>query len=193
MDYRYLNDFELVYMVREKDDDAMGIMIDKYMPIIRKMACHFFVSYNKCVDKEDLVQEGVIALYRSIKTYDNNTASFYTYVLISIKNAMLRVVLTQTNDKNKANIYSKSIEEIEDYIGYSLDYFVMEEDKYFFDNMLVFKNSLKDVDSCIFELRCNDFSYKEIAELLDVSKKYVDNRLYIIKKKLKKYLKITSN
>ena len=50
-----------------------------------------------------------------------------------------------------------------------------------------FKYSLSFFDMQVFELRYNSFSYGEIADLLDVNKKKVDNTLLKIRKKMEKY------
>ena len=55
-------------------------------------------------------------------------------------------------------------------------------------HIIYFKNSLSDLESAIFELRLNNFKYAEIAKLLDIKVKKVDNEMMKIKIKLKKYL-----
>ena len=55
----------------------------------------------------------------------------------------------------------------------------MNEEKF-----IMYKNSFKFLDSNIFELRYNGFSYKEISQLLDISFSCVDSRLCKIRKSL---------
>ena len=62
---------------------------------------------------------------------------------------------------------------------------ILEE---FQEKIINFKNELNDTDAMIFELKLNSFSYREISILLDIDFKKVDNRLCLIRKKLKKYL-----
>ena len=50
-----------------------------------------------------------------------------------------------------------------------------------------FKNTLDSLDAQIFELRYNNFSYKDIASLLEINKKKVDNSLLKVRKKMEKY------
>ena len=64
----------------------------------------------------------------------------------------------------------------EDYVDYD-----------FLKKIISFKNSLDFLDAQVFELRYNGFSYKDIAILLEISKKKVDNILVKIRKKMEKY------
>ena len=52
-----------------------------------------------------------------------------------------------------------------------------------------FSLDLEFIDSCVFELRISNFSYKEISKLLDISLKQVDNSLLKTRKKLEKFLR----
>ena len=72
--------------------------------------------------------------------------------------------------------FASSYDAYENYIDYEDQYSIIE-----------FKNSLKFLDAQIFELRYNGFSYKDIASLLEIEEKKVDNILFKIRKKLEKY------
>ena len=76
----------------------------------------------------------------------------------------------------------------------NLDGFISSFDMYnnFIDaeyerEIINFKNSLSFLDAQIFELRYNGFSYRNIASLLEIDAKKVDNQLLKIRKKLEKY------
>lgn len=59
MDYKQVNDYEVISMIRENDDDARDIMYQKYLPVIRKGASKYFFDVKKHgVEFDDLVQEG---------------------------------------------------------------------------------------------------------------------------------------
>ena len=185
MNYKDYNDYELLYMIKENDDEAIDIMIGKYEPIIRTMASSF--SYNYNVEMDDLVQEGRIAVYKSINTYKDNKALFYTYVMVAIKNAMLSFCNKEFNKNKRINSYY-SFDDLDYCYGYEYNYISSISDNDFYEELVNFRNSLSFNDSCIFELRYNDFSYKDIAILLDISLKKVDNSLYLMKKSLHKYI-----
>ena len=62
MDYKKINDYEVVYLVKENDEEARKIMFNKYIPIVRKLASKYSMSAKWArVDFDDLVQEGLIA------------------------------------------------------------------------------------------------------------------------------------
>lgn len=71
MDYKDLNDYEVVYMVKENDDDAREIIFNKYIPIVKKIASNY-LAYAKLarIEYDDLVQEGLIALNVAINRYN---------------------------------------------------------------------------------------------------------------------------
>ena len=77
-----------------------------------------------------------------------------------------------------------------DNLGYFVSPYDIQNDYIDYEaqkTVINFKNSLKSLDSAIFELRYNGFSYKDIASLLDIEEKKVDNVLFRIRKKMEKY------
>ena len=191
MDYQY-NDYELIYMIKESSEEALKIIIDKYDPIIKSMAFSYVKKYSIFnFDEEDLIQEGRIALCNAINKYDENkNVLFYSFLLLCVKGAMNNIV-------RKA--FRKQDLLIEDYIECeNYDMNIADKDCYNPLNIcedfemekyiINFKNTLNDLESAIFELRLNNFKYSEIASLLDIKLKKVDNEMLKIKMKLKKYL-----
>lgn len=191
MDYQY-NDYELIYMIKESSEEALKIIIDKYDPIIKSMAFSYVKKYSIFnFDEEDLIQEGRIALCNAINKYDENkNVLFYSFLLLCVKGAMNNIV-------RKA--FRKQDLLIEDYIECeNYDMNIADKDCYNPSNIcedfemekyiIYFKNTLNDLESAIFELRLNNFKYSEIASLLDIKIKKVDNEMIKIKMKLKKYL-----
>ena len=167
MDYKDYNDYELLYMIKENNDEAIDIMIEKYEPIIKKLASSFSYNYES-VDMEDLIQEGRIAVYKSINTYKDSKALFYTYVIVAIKNAMLNFCNKEFNKNKRVSSYY-SFDDLDYCYGYEYNYISSISDNDFYEKLVNFRNNLSFSDSCIFELRYNDFSYKDIAILLDIS------------------------
>ena len=71
MDYKKLNDYEVVYMVRENDDEAREIIFNKYIPLVRRIASNYLTLAKMArIEYEDLVQEGLIALNEAINKYN---------------------------------------------------------------------------------------------------------------------------
>ena len=80
------NDYELVYLVREKNEEALNIIIEKYSPLIGSIASKYYgVGY----DYQDYFQEGLVAFIKSIQTFDENAPySFYSYSMTCVRNAI---------------------------------------------------------------------------------------------------------
>ena len=71
MEYKDLNDYELVYRIRENDIEAENLMISKYEPVLNKVARKYLgIVENVGADIDDLVQEGRIALIKAVDTFD---------------------------------------------------------------------------------------------------------------------------
>lgn len=80
------NDYELVYLVREQNEAALDILIQKYSPLIGKIASSY---YGVGFDYEDFFQEGRMAFIKSIYTFDETSiASFYSYSMTCVRNAI---------------------------------------------------------------------------------------------------------
>lgn len=189
MIYKEFNDYEILYMVRE-DLGAFDFMLNKYDPLIKKIAtslCNSYKLYN--LDYEELLQEGRFALYKAINTYDENREIlFFTYVFSSVKKAMLKVIQTLNNNKNKALFYHEDLDDCYLIPSSDDDNIDLIIDSEFYNNIIYIKSKLKDLDSQIFELKYNGFSYRDISELLGIPIKLVDNRMTQIRNKIKKYL-----
>lgn len=179
MNYKNVNDYEVMYMIRENSEDAVNLMYKKYMPFIRKIAAKYFNSVKNCgVEFDDLVQEGMIALNNAILSYkENNDVLFYTYFTICLE----RHFITYCRNVNSSKSYYLNTS-VRDDLFYSL------AGKEEFSIPLIaceefteYKNNFDFLDANIFELRFNGFSYKEICKLLDLSYKVVESRLVKIK------------
>lgn len=187
MDYKDVNDYELVYRIRENDnEDALNVLVKKYEPLIVGLAKKYYVKVKyQGADMSDLLQEGRIALVKALNSYDPNHVSlFYTYVSICIERHFITFCRNLGALKHGPLNYSVS----DDYL-YNVSDNSVEPDYCLnrkLDECIICegKNLLNFLDSNIFELRYNGFSYNEICELLDVSYSVVSRRLCKIRKTL---------
>ena len=182
------NDNELVYMVKE-DEEALSVMIHKYEPLFKKLAFSFAKKYNnKGIEVEDLVQQCRIAMCYALEKYDtNNETLFYSYLLVCLNRGIKNYMRTFFNTpdvyyymENENVFYNNVTDNISSYD------IVLEKDLN--KTLKEFTFSLDFLDSCIFELRFNNFSYKEISKILNISTKKVDNTLLKIRKKLENFI-----
>lgn len=191
--YRELNDYEMLYLICDGNDNEFEIMLKKYYPLIIKLA-----SKYKCIAKKmgyeinDLEQVGAMTLYQTANGYNGykNDNTFYTYFSKSLENAYIN--LLKQNNTNKKRVLNESIsydnffpnskltyaEIFPDLNTLDLDY--MNEIGIRYYNL---KNTLEFDLSCILDLKMEGFNNKEIATLLSKSQREIANKWRDIKRK----------
>lgn len=186
MDYKNVNDYEVMYMVRENNDDAMNLLFDKYMPLIKKLAVKYYDKVKECgIEFEDFIQEGMIALNRAIMNYDENSDTLlYTYISVCIERQFITYCRNLNSQKhcflnNSVRDECLCKNRCSDSKSF-MDYIEIME------SFTSLKNNFEFLDSNIFELRYNGFSYKEICTLLDISYSFLESRMSKIRKLLRK-------
>ena len=198
MEYKDLNDNEMLYLISENNEEAYNYMYKKYKPLINKFAIEILKKYKHLrLEYDDLFQEGMYALSLAIKNFDfRDNILFFTLVFVCIKREMYKQVVKASCNKNNVINYSLSLEEtidsesttlIKDLVFVDEDmvdvsYEEMERKKYILD----LKYLLKPNYSEVYELKLNGFSNQNIADLLNLRYKDVDNYLRSIKNILKK-------
>lgn len=197
MKYKGINDYELLYLVGENNEEVYNSIYLKYKPLIHKMAKELCNNYKSAlVEYDDLFQEGMCGLNSAIKCFNGKTGSlFYTLAKLCISREMNGYVTKMLRGKNMilssaisfdTKIYKNDFV-LED-ILYSHDDFVelqfesIEMEKYILD----LKYELKNEYMPVYELKLNGFSNSAIATLLDIKYKDVDNYLRSIKKTLRR-------
>ncbi len=188
------NDYELLYLIEQGNEDAKMTLYGKYKSILLHLANK---AYRVCHDMngasyEDFYQEACYGFEKAIVSFDDTkNILFYTYVTSCIKNQLSLYKRTITRKKDYPLNYAVSIyEEVEPGLSYA-DLFPStdltpyevcennEREKY----LRIFQNNLPFMDACVFELRYNDFKYREMSELLDIPMHRITHILEKIKKK----------
>lgn len=182
------SDYELVYMVKE-NEEALSYMVKKYEPLFKRLA-YSFVKRNphKGLDVEDIVQQCRITMCYALEKFDSdNDVLFYSFLLVCLKRGILNYTRSYINKPD--NYYYMDINDYDNLeeFTYNVDYFQNCVDSNFEDDIILFKHSLTAFDSWVFELKYNGFSYNEIANLLEVNVKKIDNTLLKVRKKLENY------
>ena len=197
MNYRDYNDFELVYEIRESSDDAYNILVQKYEPLINKLAREYYTKFKKIkVEYEDLVQEGYFGLFQALGDYDEKTCLFYTYAVICIRREMERLVKSFSRNKQMVLNNAVSINRPIDSSGeLFLEDVISTGDS--IENELIYDfncQSIMDLKydmplemSLIFELKANKFTNMEISRLLDLPKKRVEKNINKIRQIVRKH------
>ena len=99
--YSQYNDYELVYMVQEENENAYQILYDKYQPLLRQIASRFFSAYRQFgVEYDDLYQEANLALTKAIHAYQaSSNTLFYTFACITVQSKLKNFIKVSTSQK----------------------------------------------------------------------------------------------
>ena len=198
MNYKDFNDYELLDHIHSCNEDANEIMIYKYRPLTVNLAKKLIKYCNGGIDLNDLIQEGLVGLNEAVNSFrEDKETNFGTYAKLCIERRMYSLVKSTRTYKNK--ILNESIS-LEDEDENNIDRFLVdnrtnpsemvEENDYQEKVLIELNNQLTDLEKQVFELKKNDFNYKEIAEILDKDPKVIDNTIQRIKAKLKKIMKV---
>jgi len=197
MRYKGVNDYELLYLVGENNEEVYNSIYAKYKPLIHRMAKTLCENYKSAlVEYDDLFQEGMYGLNNAIKSFNGKSGSlFYTLAKLCISREMNGYVAKMLRGKNmilsSAVSFDTSISKngfvVEDTLyshddSVELQFESIEMEKYILD----LKYELKDEYMPVYELKLNGFSNAAIANLLDLRYKDVDNYLRSIKKTLRR-------
>ncbi len=183
------NDFELVSLIRENNEEAREILYNKYKPIIvKKSTDQIYKLGSYGMEINDLIQEGYIGLDNAINCFnEKENTSFYTFALLCIDRQIITYIKKNTN--NKAMILNDAIN-LDDGKEYLFrdntdieGSFINKEDAKEFINLIC--DSLSDIEKKVFSLKLEGYDIGEIANLLNKDTKVIYNTLHRIKFKIK--------
>lgn len=178
-----IEDNELISKVRKGDLQAEETLLCKYKPLVSVIASKYFLVG---ADKEDLIQEGWIGLFKAINSYDERkNINFVKYASLLINREIVSTVRRANAGKNQALDTSVFVEDDD-----TLPSNVTPE-----DSVISLENIHEisdDIDSLLSERErkvvkyfVQGYTYMDIASILNVTPKSVDNTLTRIKSKLK--------
>ncbi|MGB8956825.1 MAG: RNA polymerase sporulation sigma factor SigH [Tumebacillaceae bacterium] len=201
MDLEAMSDEDLVELVRQGDDEALEHLINKYKNFVRAKARSYFLIG---ADREDIVQEGMIGLYKSIRDFrDDKLASFKAFAELCITRQIITAIKTATRQKHiPLNSYVSLDKPIydEDSDRTLLDVIcgsrvtdpeelIINQEE--FDDIEVRMGEiLSDLERKVLMLYLDGRSYQEIAVDLKRHVKSIDNALQRVKRKLERYLEV---
>ncbi len=193
-----VNDYELIYYVRQKDEESQILLIQRYHRTIWAII-HALVPSPKpsYIDLDDLYQEGLIGLLEAVDNYkEDKEASFGTFARVCVERE-IRSLLR----KYRSGSYSLLS------MAMSLDMSVSEDDNVVLmdtvacaktdfdpvyasyvswaqDQIPFIRKTLSETEWKVHQLHALGYSYREISLKVMCSEKDVDNILQKIKKKL---------
>jgi RNA polymerase sporulation-specific sigma factor len=197
--YELMSDEEIVDLVRDDDADALEYLINKYKNFVRAKARSYFLIG---ADREDIVQEGMIGLYKSIRDFrGDKLTSFKAFAELCITRQIITAIKTATRQKHiPLNSYVSLDKPIydEDSDRTLLDVIcgtkVTDPEELFinreeFDDIEgKMSEILSDLERQVLMLYLDGRSYQQIAVELKRHVKSIDNALQRVKRKLERYL-----
>lgn len=190
-----MNEEEIIKKAQNGDNQAIETLLNKYKQLVNFVTRKYFLVGG---DNDDLLQEGMIALYKAINSYDfSKGVSFVSYAKTIIERTIINLVKSDASNKNTLlnNSYSLTNQGQIDFsddidVGYmfqsnsltpELQVLSSEQTKAIVKQI---KNVLSDYELKILKFYLKGLSYTQIALELSVEPKSVDNALNRIKSKL---------
>ena len=205
--YHNMSDDELLELINKKDTDALDFLICKYKDLVNSKVNKYFIIG---AEKEDIVQEGLIGLYKAIKDYKpDKQNSFKSFANLCIERQLITAIKSSNRQKHMPlNSYlSLNMTAFENEDGNNdtqivdvLENTVIEDPldtitkkEYFSSVENVIDSSLSDFEKKVLNRYVQGESYVKIAERLDAPVKSVDNAIQRIRKKTAKNIQAESN
>ncbi len=184
-----MTDEKLALLAQQGDSNAELQLFNNYRALINKCSRGYFLVGG---DIEDLIQEGMIGLYKAIKNYSSaEEASFATFATLCIRRQIQSAVRNASTKKN--NILSSALpimdEENDDFGIFTISDGLTPDQELIAKqtNSQIFaelKKLLSPLEFDVLKLYLAGLSYIEIASKTNQTKKSIDNALSRIKKKL---------
>ena len=196
-DYDNVKDEDLIEIIKSGDKQAFEYLINKYKELVNiKVSKYYIVG----AERDDIVQEGLIGLFKAIKSYKpDQQNSFKSFANMCIERQLITAIKTSNRQKHMPlNSYlSLNISAYDEEEGESdttlMDIFnttliedpldTITKKEYLQDIEKTIDKSLSDFEKKVLNKYINGKSYIQIAEDLDAPVKSIDNAIQRIRKK----------
>ncbi|NPV26974.1 MAG: RNA polymerase sporulation sigma factor SigH [Firmicutes bacterium] len=197
--YEIMTDEDIVEMAREGDDAALEHLINKYKNFVRAKARSYFLIG---ADREDIIQEGMIGLYKAIRDFRcDKLSSFRAFAELCITRQIITAIKTATRQKHIP---------LNAYVSLNKPIYDEDSDRTLLDvisgskitdpeELIISREEFDDIEEKMGEILSSlewkvlmsyleGKSYQEIAVDLKRHVKSIDNALQRVKRKLERYL-----
>ena len=200
-----LSDEDIVFSIKDNDDkQALDYIINKYKNFVRAKARSYFLIG---ADREDIIQEGMIGLYKAIRDFRNDKlSSFRAFAELCVTRQIITAIKTATRQKHiPLNSYVSLNKPIYDEdsdrtlldvlsgvrVSDPEELIISREE--FVDIAEKMESILSDIEWKVLMSYLDGHSYQEIAVDLDRHVKSIDNALQRVKRKIEKYMEARGN
>ena len=200
--YRTRSDEQLVAMARGGKEDAANELLERYKIVVRQKASSYYMAG---ADSEDLIQEGMIGVFKAMLNYDEEKgAAFATFANMCIRRQMISAVKSASCKKHRPLNNSISLSNPlsgESEGGGTLGEIIESDSSTDPESRMLFIEERKlieddgkalftDLEREAWNMYLDGHSYREIAEKLDRTNKAVDNAIRRAKNKLANLLEL---
>lgn len=202
--FETMTDEDIVEEAKGGDNDALEYLLNKYKNFVRAKARSYFLIG---ADREDIIQEGMIGLYKAIRDYrPDRLASFRAFAELCVTRQIITAIKTATRQKHIP---------LNSYVSLNKPIYDMDSDRTLLDVLSAtkicdpeelvigrdeYKRIEKDMNEILSDLEWEVLmaylqgkSYQEIALELDRHVKSIDNALQRVKRKFEIYLESAEN
>ncbi|AIF42032.1 RNA polymerase sporulation sigma factor SigH [Virgibacillus sp. SK37] len=199
-----LDDNEVIALVQQGNSRALDFLINKYKNFVRAKARTYFLIG---ADREDIIQEGMIGLYKAIRDYDGEKlSSFKGFAELCVTRQIITAIKTATRQKHLP---------LNSYVSLDKPIYDEESDRTLLDviagskaidpqELLVNREKFGDLETKLSELLSelekqvlhlylDGRTYQEISVELKRHVKSIDNALQRVKRKLEQLMEASKN
>ncbi|KFL43877.1 RNA polymerase factor sigma-70 [Lysinibacillus sp. BF-4] len=200
--FELLADEEVINLIQQGDVEALEYIINKYKIIVLAKAKSYFLIG---ADREDIIQEGMIGLYKAIRDYrDDKNASFRVFAELCVTRQIITAIKTATRQKHMPlnayvsldkPVYEEDSEKtlVETMVGPTTiepENIVLQQEQQDYIELKM-SEVLSELEQRVLALYLEGQSYGEISEQLDRHVKSIDNALQRVKRKLGQHIEVT--
>ncbi len=192
--YKEMSDEDLVNSSKSGDKNALEYLINKYKELVNMKVSKYFIIG---AEKEDIIQEGLIGLYKAIKSYSGDKQnSFKTFANMCIERQLITAIKSSNrqkhmplnsylslnesayeNDEETSLFDTFNSHQIEDPLE------TITKQEYYKSVEIAIDKSLSNFEKQVLNRYMQGESYIQIAEKLDTPVKSIDNAIQRIRKK----------
>lgn len=192
MPYEAFSDEELIEKLRQGENDITDYILEKYKPLVRKKTNAMYLIGG---ETEDLIQEGMIGLFKAIRDYrSDKDASFYHFAELCI-NRQLYSALEASNRKKHQPLNSYISLSDQDNQGAVAAELLVDQERGP-EQMVIeqelweeykkrLEQNLSKMENKVLQYYLDGNHYIQIAEIMGKSPKSIDNALQRIRQKIR--------
>ena len=203
--YKDIKDEEIIVEIKNGNEKALTYLLNKYKPLVNNKVNKYFIIG---AEKEDIIQEGMIGLYKAIKSFDTQKQNkFKTFANMCIERQLITAIKTSTRQKHiplnscislNTSAYANEddgTELLETYNNKTIEdpLETMMKKEYYKEIRQTITSSLSKFEKQVLDRLVIGESYEIIAKRFDTPVKSIDNAIQRIRKKANNKIDFTKN